>query len=749
MANTLRIKRRASGGAGAPGSLANAELAFNEVDNVLYYGKGTGGAGGSATTIDAIGGTGAFLALSGTQTASGTYTFSNTITGSVSGNAGTVTDGLYSTGSYADPTWLTSLAASKITGTLAVANGGTGQSTYTNGQLLIGNTTGNTLTKATLTAGAGISITNGNGSITIANSSTATVSSVALTVPTGLAVSGSPITTSGTLAVTMATGYAIPTTASQTNWDTAYTDRNKWDGGATGLTASTGRTSLGATTVGSNLFTLTNPTAVTFLRVNADNTVSTLDAATFRTAIGAGTGNGTVTSVTGTGTVSGLTLSGTVSTTGSLTLGGTLSGIPNTALTNSSITINGTATALGSSISVGTVTSVAALTLVTTGTDVSSTVATGTTTPVITLSIPTASATNRGALSAADWTTFNNKTSNTGTVTSVTGTGTVSGLTLSGTVSTSGSLTLGGTLSVAASNFASQTANTVLAAPNGSAGVPTFRVLAAADIPTLTASKISDFDTQVRTSRLDQMAAPTASVSLNSQKITGLATPTLDTDAANKQYVDSVAQGLDAKQSVVAASTANITTLSGLLTIDGITLVAGDRVLVKNQTTQSQNGIYTASASAWTRAVDMSVWSEIPNAFTFVEGGSTQADTGWVCTSAQGGTLDTTAITWTQFSGAGTYTASTGLTLTGSAFSITNSGVTATSYGSASAVGTFTVNAQGQITTAASTAIAISNTQVSGLGTMSTQAASGVAITGGSITNLTTFDGITIDGGTF
>jgi hypothetical protein len=72
-----------------------------------------------------------------------------------------------------------------------------------------------------------------------------TVSSVAMSVPTGLSVSGSPVTTTGTLAVSLTSGYAIPTTAKQTEWDTAYTDRNKWDGGATGLTAATGRTSLG------------------------------------------------------------------------------------------------------------------------------------------------------------------------------------------------------------------------------------------------------------------------------------------------------------------------------------------------------------------------------------------------------------------------------------------------------------------------------------------------------------------------
>lgn len=156
---------------------------------------------------------------------------------------------------------------------------------------------------------------------------TGSVTSVSMTTPTGLTVTGSPITTSGTLALTFTSGYSIPTTASQTNWNTAYSERQQWDGGSTNLVAATGRTSLGGTTVGSNFFTLTNPSAVTFPRINADNTVSALDAATFRTAIGAGTGSGTVTSVGGTGSVNGITLSGTVTSSGNLTLGGTLSGV--------------------------------------------------------------------------------------------------------------------------------------------------------------------------------------------------------------------------------------------------------------------------------------------------------------------------------------------------------------------------------------------------------------------------------------
>jgi hypothetical protein len=247
---------------------------------------------------------------------------------------------------------------------------------------------------------------------------------------------------------------------------------------------------------------------------------------------------------------------------------------------------------------------------------------------------------------------------------------------------------------------------------------------------------------------LADLGATTADFSMNNYKITNLANPVSDQDAATKYYVDSVAQGLDVKASVIAATTGNIT-LSGAQTIDGVSIVAGDRVLVKNQSAPAENGIYVAATGAWPRSADANTWDELRSAFTFVEQGSTQADTGWVCTVNAGGTLGTTAVTWSQFSGAGSYVAGTGLTLSGNEFSITNTAVAAGSYGSASQVATFTVNAQGQLTAAASTTIAIANTQVSGLGTMSTQNANNVAITGGSIINLTTFDGITIDGGVF
>lgn len=247
---------------------------------------------------------------------------------------------------------------------------------------------------------------------------------------------------------------------------------------------------------------------------------------------------------------------------------------------------------------------------------------------------------------------------------------------------------------------------------------------------------------------LSDLSSPTGSFSMGSQLLTNLLDPVSDQDAATKIYVDNIAQGLDVKASVVAATTANIT-LSGAQTIDGQSIVAGNRVLVKNQTAPAENGIYVASNTSWSRSSDADTWSELISAYTFVETGSTYADTGWVCTVNAGGTLGTTPVTWSQFSGAGTYQAGTGLTLTGNTFSITNTAVTTGSYGSASKTLTATVNAQGQLTALADTNIAITTSQVTDAGTMATQNANSVAITGGSITNLTTFDGITIDGGTY
>jgi hypothetical protein len=158
-------------------------------------------------------------------------------------------------------------------------------------------------------------------------------------------------------------------------------------------------------------------------------------------------------------------------------------------------------------------------------------------------------------------------------------------------------------------------------------------------------------------------------IAMGANKITGLGTPTADADAASKIYVDGLVQGLDAKASCVAASTANLT-LSGAQTIDGVSVVAGNRVLVKDQSTASANGIYVAAAGAWARSTDADTWDELVSAFVFVEGGTANADNGFTCTNNAGGTLGSTAVTWVQFSGAGQITAGDGLSKTGNTINV-------------------------------------------------------------------------------
>jgi hypothetical protein len=320
---------------------------------VLSNVAGTGISVSSATGNVTIRNTGVLSAIAGSgisvSGATGNVTFANTGVLSFSGGSTGLTPATATTG------------AVSLAGTLAVAYGGTGQTTYTDGQLLIGNTTGNTLAKSTLTAGTGISISNGHGSITIANtlpSLGGTVTSVSVVTANGLA--GTVATSTTTPAITLSTTI-------------------------TGVLKGNG-TAISAATSGTDYAPATSGTSILY-----------------------GNGSG---------------------------------GFSNVTIGSGISFATGTLSATGSG---GTVTSVAALTLGTTGTDLSSTVANGTTTPVITLNVPTASATNRGALSSTDWTTFNNKGS--GSVTSVAGTGTVNGITLTGTVTSSGSLTLGGTLS--------------------------------------------------------------------------------------------------------------------------------------------------------------------------------------------------------------------------------------------------------------------------------------------------------------
>jgi hypothetical protein len=220
--------------------------------------------------------------------------------------------------------------------------------------------------------------------------------------------------------------------------------------------------------------------------------------------------------------------------------------------------------------------------------------------------------------------------------------------------------------------------------------------------------------------------------------------PVGNNDLTTKLYVDSLALGIAWKQPVNAATTANIT-LSGAQTIDAVSVVAGDRVLVKDQTAQADNGIYVAAAGVWSRSPDADTYDEMISALVFVESGG-QAGAAFYCPIQPGGTLGVTAITWNNFSVGGVYFAGTGLNLSGGdTFNISNTTVSAGSYGSGSAVGTFTVNAQGQLTAAADTNIAIAATQITS-GTIDSARLSGTysGITGvGTLTNLTVSNPIT------
>lgn len=196
---------------------------------------------------------------------------------------------------------------------------------------------------------------------------------------------------------------------------------------------------------------------------------------------------------------------------------------------------------------------------------------------------------------------------------------------------------------------------------------------------TQTASTISDFNAAAQAAaddlRLDQFAAPNTSVGFGSQRITNLADPTGAQDAATKAYADGLIQGVRWKEPVRAATTAAGTLASSFENgdvIDGVTLATGNRILVKNQADPAENGIYTVNVTgAPTRAPDSDTATEITGASVFVSEGTTNGNTVWAMTTDAPVTLGTTGLVFTQIAGLGSYTAGTGLTLTGTQFSLT------------------------------------------------------------------------------
>ena len=205
---------------------------------------------------------------------------------------------------------------------------------------------------------------------------------------------------------------------------------------------------------------------------------------------------------------------------------------------------------------------------------------------------------------------------------------------------------------------------------------------------------------------IDGTNAMTAALNAGNYKVVNLATPTLATDAATKSYVDSVATGLNIKAACVAATTANIT-LSGAQSVDGVPVGLGERVLVKNQTAQEENGIYVSAAGAWSRATDADTWSELVGATVFIEYGSVNDLTTWVSNVIAGGTLGVTPVVFVQFAATQSYTAGAGLSLVGNEFSLSSPvSVSNGGTGVSSLTGILFGNAGSAVTTATGAQIA-------------------------------------------
>ena len=620
MASIIRIKR--SSVSGNPATLGAGELAYSALtDNGsnggdrLYIGIGTETSGNAANHI-VIGGK-YFTDL--VSAATNANTASAIVKRDASGNfsAGTITAALSGTASTA-----TALATGR---TIAL----TGDVTYTSGSFDgTGNVTGTaTLANTAVTAGSYGSSTaipvftvDSKGRLTAA--STAAISS-ALSVA---ADSGTTdVVTIGTDTLTFTGGTGLDSVVSN---NTITFNIDSTVATLTGSQTFTNKT-LTLPTIGGTGATFngsTSGTTTLLATATAGTTTLTLPAAT-DTLVGKATTD-TLTNKTiaaGSNTISGLTNSN---------LSGT-AGITNANLANSAVTIGSTSVSLGA-----TVTTFAGLASVTSTAFVGA------------LTGNASTATTLQTARAINGVNFDGSAA----ITVTAAAGTLSGNTLASGV-TASSLTSVGTIATGVWN------GTAIGVAYGGTGTST---------GSITGTGALTFTAAAGNNNVNLVPTGTGIVDVGGKRVGNAATPTQSTDLTTKAYVDSMSNGLDVKASVRAATTANIT-LSNTQTVDGVALSVGDRVLVKNQSTGSQNGIYVVASGSWTRATDFDNSPDVevsPGTFFFVEEGTTQADNGYVVSNDTAITIGTTAITFSQFSGAGQITAGAGLTKSGNTLDV-------------------------------------------------------------------------------